>query len=137
MIKVPGTPQGIPAIRQLIADGINVNITLLFSLGRYEEVIEAYLAGLEQRAGKGLPIGSIASVASFFVSRVDTEVDKRIDKLLGEGGTQDAETRKKLEWLKGKVAIANAKLAYQLFRQRFSGERWQRLQAAGARLQRP
>ncbi|HEU5422845.1 MAG TPA: bifunctional transaldolase/phosoglucose isomerase, partial [Nitrolancea sp.] len=137
MIKVPGTPQGIPAIRQLIADGININITLLFSLARYQEVIEAYLAGLEARQAQGLPIDSIASVASFFVSRVDTEVDKRIDALLGETGDDDK--RKKLEWLKGRVAVANAKLAYQLFQQRFSQQdaRWRRLKEAGARLQRP
>jgi transaldolase/glucose-6-phosphate isomerase len=121
MIKVPATPQGIPAIRRLIAEGLNINVTLIFSLERYRQVMEAYLAGLEDRLNTGadsLP----ASVASFFVSRLDTKIDARLP----------AESP-----LRGKAAIANAKLAYDLFRQTFQGERWQRLQAAGARPQRP
>lgn len=134
MIKVPGTPEGIPAVRQLIAAGVNVNITLLFSLGGYAQVIEAYLSGLEDRLAKGLPLAGIASVASFFVSRVDSEADKRIEAaLVGAEG----ERKGQLESLLGKVAIANAKLAYELFREQFSGARWQRLAGAGARLQRP
>lgn len=122
MIKVPATEAGLPAVTTSIAQGINVNVTLIFGLDMYAKVMEAYIAGLEQRAANGLPLNNIASVASFFVSRVDTLVDK----LLGE---QDA--------LKGKAAIGNAKLAYQLFKQTFSGPRWEALAAKGAQLQRP
>lgn len=132
MIKVPGTEEGAKAVRTLTAQGLNVNITLLFSLEAYARVIEAYLAGLEDRVRAGADVGRIASVASFFVSRVDTEVDKRLEKL-AEGGS-DAEA---VLALRGKAAIANAKMAYQLFLERFSGPRWEALAAKGARLQRP
>lgn len=137
MIKVPGTPEGIPAIEELLARGVNVNITLLFSLSNYEQVMEAYLRGIERRAGQGQPVDGINSVASFFVSRVDTEVDKRIDKLLDQ--TSDESRRKELQSLQSTVAIANAKLAYQRFKQVFlDGERFQKLHKEhGARLQRP
>jgi transaldolase/glucose-6-phosphate isomerase len=135
MIKVPATPAGIPAIRQLIAEGINVNITLLFSQQRYEEVMEAYLAGLEERAATGRPVDHVASVASFFVSRVDSAVDKQLEAKL-QAATDERE-RAALQGLLGQAAIANAKLAYQRFLQRFGDARWQRLAAAGAMVQRP
>ncbi len=137
MIKVPGTPEGIPAIEQLIADGVNVNVTLLFSIQNYEQVMEAYLRGLERRAARGLAIDRIASVASFFVSRVDTEVDHRLDELVARA--ESAAQRARLEGLKGKVAIANAKIAYQRFKRVFlEGERFKRLHGQyGARIQRP
>jgi transaldolase len=122
MIKIPATREGLPAITDATDAGINVNITLIFSLARYEEVIEAFLEGLELRAGRGEDISQIASVASFFVSRVDTETDRR----LPQGHP-----------LRGRAAVANAKLAYQVFLDRFSGPRWEDLTAAGARLQRP
>jgi transaldolase len=122
MIKIPATREGLPAISRSIAAGLNVNITLIFALERYQEVIEAYFEGLEQRVEAGADVGGIASVASFFVSRVDTEVDRR----LPEGHA-----------LRGKAAVANAKLAYQIFRERFSGPRWDDLAAAGGNLQRP
>jgi len=121
MIKIPATPAGIPAIEEAIARGLNVNVTLIFSLDLYGQVIEAYIKGLERRAAAGQPVSN-ASVASFFVSRVDTLVDK----LLGENNT-----------LKGKAAIANAKMAYQLFKEKFQGARWEKLQKLGARVQRP
>ena len=137
MIKVPGTPAGLPAIEQLIADGVNVNITLLFGLDNYEQVMEAHLRGIERRAEAGLPVNRIASVASFFVSRVDTEVDRRLDELLAR--TSDEDERRRLESLKGKVAIANAKIAYQRFKRIFlEGERFARLhERYGANMQRP
>lgn len=125
MIKVPGTLEGAEAVRRLIADGINVNITLLFAIEAHARVIDAYLEGLEERIEQGLPVNRIASVASFFVSRVDTEIDKRLDAM------------KKGADLKGKAAIANAKLAYQLFVERFSSRRWMALEAKGARVQKP
>ena len=134
MIKVPGTVQGATAVRRLTADGVNVNITLLFSIEAYRSVIDAYFAGLEDRLAAGKPIASIASVASFFVSRVDTEVDKRIDARLPKATPSDAQ---RLEALKGHIAVANAKLAYALFRETTSGPRWKALAAKGARLQRP
>jgi len=134
MIKVPGTRDGAIAARRLIADGINVNITLLFALDAYADVIEAYLGGLEDRVRTGQPVDRIASVASFFVSRVDTEVDKRIDARAGSLTGPDAE---RLRALRGRIAIANAKVAYALFQERFSGARWQALAASGARVQRP
>jgi transaldolase len=133
MIKVPGTPEGAVAVRSLIADGINVNITLLFSIDAHRTVIEAYLAGLEDRVKAGGAIDGVASVASFFVSRVDTEVDKRLDALL-KSGQCDANHA---DALRGKAAIANAKLAYRLFRESFAGPRWEALAAKGAQLQRP
>jgi transaldolase/glucose-6-phosphate isomerase len=122
MVKIPATPEGIPAIRRSIAAGLNINITLIFSLARYAEVMEAYLSGLEDRLSAGHPIERIASVASFFVSRVDTKVDPRLP--------EDSP-------LRGKAAIANAKLAYEQFRKTFAGARWEKLAARGARLQRP
>ncbi len=122
MVKIPATAEGIPAVEEVLARGHNVNITLIFALQRYDEVIEAYLRGLERLAESGGDVSSIASVASFFVSRVDTEADRR----LPDGHP-----------LRGKVAVANAKLAYQQFRRRFSGPRWDALAAKGAKLQRP
>jgi transaldolase len=122
MIKIPGTPEGIPAIVDTLAAGINVNVTLIFSLERYQEVIGAFLSGLERRAAAGGDLRNLASVASFFVSRVDTEADRR----LPEGHP-----------LRGKAAVANAKLAYQMFLKELSGARWEKLAAAGARKQRP
>jgi transaldolase len=122
LIKIPATPEGVPAIEETIAAGINVNVTLIFSLERHAEVIEAYLRGLERLvAGGGDPAG-VSSVASFFVSRVDTETDKRLP--------DDSP-------LRGRAAVANAKLAYALFRERFAGDRWEALAARGAKLQRP
>lgn len=129
MIKVPGTTEGAVAVRRLVADGINVNITLLFSVDAYRRVIESYFAGLEERVAKGAPIASLASVASFFVSRVDTEVDKRLDALAKAPSNRDA--------LRGKAAIANAKMAYRLFQQQTITPRWRALAGKGARPQRP
>lgn len=133
MIKVPGTTEGAKAVQRLTANGVNVNITLLFAIEAHQRVIEAYMAGLEQRVKAGKDISSIHSVASFFVSRVDTEVDKRIDAMI----KADASKGAALEPLKGKAAIANAKLAYQLFQRETSTDRWQALAAKGANLQRP
>jgi transaldolase len=133
MIKVPGTPEGAIAVRRLIADGINVNITLLFSIDAHRRVIESYLAGLEDRLKAGGSVASVSSVASFFVSRVDSEVDKRLDAQV-KAGKCDANHA---DMLRGKAAIANAKLAYRLFRECFSGPRWEALAAKGAQLQRP
>jgi len=134
MIKVPATSAGLPAIRRLIGEGINVNITLLFSLKVYDAVVEAYLAGLEARAAAGGDLRRVASVASFFVSRVDTAVDALLEQKLR--ATNDPARRAALQDLFGKAAIANAKLAYQHYRQVLGGERWQRLARAGARPQR-
>ncbi len=122
MIKIPATREGLPSIEDAIAAGLNVNVTLIFSLARYDEVIDAYLRGLERLAHAGGDPSSVASVASFFVSRVDTETDRR----LPDGHE-----------LRGKAAVANAKLAYEQFQRRFAGERWDALAAQGARLQRP
>lgn len=130
MIKVPATAPGIAAIRQLISDGINVNVTLIFGLERYAAVKEAYFQGLESRVAAKQPISHIASVASFFVSRVDANVDERLTKLSSSNGL-DPQT------LLGKTALANAKLAYAQFQAKFHGERWQKLADAGAQLQRP
>ena len=134
MVKIPGTVEGARAVRTLIADGINVNITLLFSIDAHRRVIEAYMGGLEDRVAAGHDISRLASVASFFVSRVDTEVDKRLDAIAAKG---DAATKDRAMALKGRAAIANAKLAYQLFRELFTSERWGALARRGARLQRP
>jgi transaldolase / glucose-6-phosphate isomerase len=134
MIKVPATEPGLPAIRRLIGEGINVNITLLFSQQVYEDVIEAYLAGLEDLLASGGDPSRIASVASFFVSRIDVFVDRLIEEILDR--TSDARERSSLTDLRGKVAIANAKLAYQRFQRRFAGGRWEKLKASGARVQR-
>lgn len=130
MIKIPATNKGLPAITAAIEAGINVNVTLIFALERYAEVMEAYIKGLETRVEAGLPIESIASVASFFVSRVDTKVDKRLDKLIQMG-------EKKAEPLLGKAAIANARLAYVEYKQVFTAERFRKLKQNGARVQRP
>jgi transaldolase len=134
MVKIPGTEQGAIAVRELISRGINVNITLLFSLAAHERVIDAYMAGLEDRLAKNQPIDGIFSVASFFVSRVDTEVDKRLDAMIKTAKMEDGD-RYKL--LKGRAAIANAKLAYRLFREKFDSPRWKAIEAKGGRLQQP
>lgn len=134
MIKVPATSEGLPAIHDLTADGINVNITLLFAQQVYEQVVEAYLSGLEALAAKGGEISNIASVASFFVSRIDTEVDKLLDEKIARANDPDEKAR--LATLKGKVAVANAKLAYQRYLRLFAGERWHALAAHGAKPQR-
>jgi transaldolase len=134
MVKVPGTPEGAIAVRRLIAEGINVNITLLFAIQAHERVIEAYLAGLEDRIKAHKPVDGLASVASFFVSRVDTEIDKRLDALIAKAAQPEKE---RLKMLKGRAAIANAKLAYRLFAQKFTGPRWEALAKQGARVQRP
>jgi transaldolase len=128
MVKIPGTEEGLTPIEQMIAEGRCINVTLIFSLDRYSKVIEAYLRGLERRADDPhADLSTIASVASFFISRVDSEVDRRLDAI----GTDEA-----LE-LRGKAAVAQGKLAYQLFREAFSGSRWEALAARGARVQRP
>jgi len=126
-VKIPATGEGVPAIQAMIAEGRSINITLIFSLARYAEVIDAYLAGLETFARGGGDLTSVHSVASFFVSRVDTEVDRRLEAI----GTPAALA------LRGQAAVAQAKLAYRLFQDRFSGPRWQALAARGARPQRP
>ncbi|MFC9127422.1 transaldolase [Streptomyces sp. NPDC057099] len=127
LIKIPATKAGLPAITETIGNGISVNVTLIFSLERYREVMDAYLAGLEKAKAKGLDLSKIHSVASFFVSRVDTEIDKRIDAL----GTPEAKA------LRGKSAIANARLAYQAYEEVFSTDRWNALDREGANKQRP
>src|SRR5271170_5732198 len=134
MIKVPGTPEGLPAVTDLIADGINVNITLLFARRVYEEVVEAYLAGLERLAARNGEVSRIASVASFFVSRIDSAVDRLLDEKLV--WINDPNQKAHLAALKGKAAIANAKLAYGSYRKLFAGKRWDALAAKGARTQR-
>jgi transaldolase/glucose-6-phosphate isomerase len=134
MIKVPGTSAGLPAIRELIGEGINVNITLLFAQAVYEQVVEAYLSGLEALAKKGGDVSKIGSVASFFVSRIDTAVDKLLDEKIAQ--VNDPDEKARLNALKGKIAIANAKLAYQRYLKLFSGARWEKLAARGAKPQR-
>ncbi|MEE3262191.1 MAG: transaldolase [Candidatus Latescibacterota bacterium] len=134
MIKVPGTAAGIPAVEQLIAQGININITLLFSQENYLQVAQAYIAGLEQLASRGGDLSSVGSVASFFISRIDAFVDGLIDERLPETG--GAERRVALRSLKGRVAIANAKLAYASYKSLIADERWQQLASNGARPQR-
>jgi transaldolase len=134
MVKVPGTVEGARAVRRLTAEGVNVNITLLFAIDAHRRVIEAYLSALEERVGAGKPIDRIASVASFFVSRVDSEVDKRLEARIAAASPAE---RPVLDELKGKAAIANAKLAYRLFRTMFAGPRWEALAERGGRLQRP
>lgn len=130
MIKIPGTEQGWPAIEHALGEGINVNITLLFSVAHYRAVAEAFLAALEARVQRHEPVDRIASVASFFVSRVDTEVDRRIDAATGRRSAA-------LRPLRGTAAVANATMAYAAFHEIFAGPRWQRLEAKGARVQRP
>jgi len=134
LVKIPGTAEGIPAIRAMIGEGRNINITLLFSLERYDEVIEAYIGGLEDHlAGGATDLGQVHSVASFFVSRVDTEVDRRLETLAAARPAQ----AEHLLSLRGTAAVAQAQLAYELFRRRCSGARWEALVARGANLQRP
>jgi transaldolase len=134
MIKVPGTPEGLPAIRTLLEEGININITLLFAQWVYEDVAEAFLQALEARAKKGQDISHVASVASFFVSRIDTLIDSQIEaKLKTE---TDANRRALLTGLQGKVAIANAKLTYHKYQEIYGGPRWKALAAKGAQTQR-
>jgi transaldolase len=135
MVKIPATPAGIPAIRQAIASGININITLIFSIENYRQVVEAYLSALEERSAKGQDIGCIASVASFFVSRVDVLVDHLLEDQM-EAALTGVE-RQKLKALQGKTAIANARLAYQEFKQLFGGSRFAALNQRGAHVQRP
>jgi transaldolase len=135
MIKIPGTPEGIPAIEQCIYEGININITLLFSLASYRQTIDAYIRGLERRAAEGKPVSGIASVASFFVSRIDTAVDKRLDERIARSNSE--EEKNTLRSLQGKIAIANAKMAYQIFKDVFHKERFSALKERGAQAQRP
>ena len=127
MVKIPGTEAGLAPIRQMISEGRNINVTLIFSLERHEQVMDAYLEGIEQLVEGGGDATNVASVASFFISRVDTEVDRRLDEL----GTPEALA------LRGKAAVAQGKLAYRQFRETFAGPRWERLAAVGARVQRP
>ncbi|MBA3945673.1 MAG: transaldolase [Herpetosiphonaceae bacterium] len=134
MIKVPATPEGLPAITTLIGEGINVNVTLIFGLERYKQVIDAYLAGLDRLIAAGRPLDKVASVASFFVSRVDTLVDKELDAKIKATSGAEAEH---LKSLLGKAAIANAKLAYELFLQIFHGKRFETYRAHQAQVQRP
>jgi transaldolase len=126
-VKIPATKAGVPAIAQCLAEGMSINVTLIFSLQRYGEVIDAFFEGLERARSAGHDLSRIGSVASFFVSRVDTEVDGRLEKIGGEAAAA----------LRGKAAIANARLAYQLYEQKFDSDRWRDLAAAGARPQRP
>jgi len=135
MIKIPGTPEGIPAIEQGIYEGININITLLFSLHAYDQTIEAYIRGLERRVAENKPIDNISSVASFFVSRIDSAVDKELERRIGQ--TSDEKEKAKLQSLLGRIAIANAKIAYQRYKKVFHGERFAALKQKGAQVQRP
>lgn len=134
MVKIPGTAEGFPAIEEMIAEGRHINITLLFSIEAYRRVQEAYLRGLERRVAAGQPVHQVASVASFFVSRIDTEADKRLETRAAAATAEQADA---LRALRGKVAVANAKLAYRRYQQAFSGARWQALASRGARVQRP
>ncbi len=130
LVKIPATAEGIPAIHKMISEGRSINVTLIFSISRYEQVIEAYISGLEAYAASGASdLSAVASVASFFVSRVDTEVDRRIEAAAGQDGD--------LRGLRGRAAVAQARQAFRLFTQRFSGERWDALAAKGAHVQRP
>ena len=130
LIKIPGTPEGVPAVEACLARGINVNVTLLFSLQAHEDVIEAHMRALETRAGRGEDLKPIASVASFFLSRIDVKLDKQL-AVIAAGGQSAAEA------LQGKVAVANAKLAYRMWEEKMDSDRWRKLAAAGARVQRP
>ena len=127
MVKIPATPEGVPAIAQALAEGISINVTLIFGLDRYSQVMDAFLDGMERARAAGHDVAKISSVASFFVSRVDSEVDKRLEKI----GSEQARA------LRGKAAIANARLAFRRYEQMLASERWQALAAAGARPQRP
>jgi len=131
-IKVPATAEGLPAIQQLISEGISINVTLLFGLPRYRQVAEAYIAGLEARVDQGKPVKQLASVASFFLSRIDTLVDSLLEKPIAQGG-KEADLAKKV---RGQVAVASAKMAYQMYEEIFAGVRFKKLAAQGARVQR-
>ncbi len=134
MIKIPGTPEGLPAVEQMISEGISINVTLLFSVESYVETAWAYIRGLETRAAKGEDISKISSVASFFLSRIDTNIDAKLDHLLKD--ISDTTTAEKVAALKGKIAIANAKVAYQEYLKIIATDRWAQLAAKGARVQR-
>ncbi len=134
MIKVPGTVEGLPAFQQLTAEGLNINVTLLFSQQMYEQIAEAYVAGLEQLASKGGDVGRIASVASFFISRIDSSIDKVVEGRLKV--SKDPREQEQLRSIQGKVAIANGKLAYQSYLKIFGTDRWKKLAAQGAKTQR-
>src|SRR5262249_7637474 len=131
-IKVPATREGLAAIRQLISEGINVNVTLLFALPRYEEVADAYISGLEARAAAGRPIDRVASVASFFLSRIDTLVDPMLEKVIQAGGPKAALAKQ----MHGEVAIDSARCAYQIYKKIYAGDRWKKLAAKGGQTQR-
>jgi len=131
MVKIPGTAEGVPAIRSCLAEGININITLLFSVERYREVMEAYLSAMEERVAKNLPVEKIRSVASFFVSRVDTNADKKLDALARSAAAPEAKS------LRGKLGIANARVAYEAFEKVFGGPRFAALKSKGVAVQRP
>jgi len=133
MVKIPATQAGIPAIEHAIANGVNVNVTLIFSQDRYEKVMDAYLSGLETRVERGQPLDHIASVASFFVSRMDSKVDKRLETIIATGGQNQLQAEKLL----GKTAVANAKMAYQKFARVFGENRFEELREIGAHVQRP
>ncbi|WP_250124753.1 transaldolase [Chroococcidiopsis sp. CCMEE 29] len=135
MIKIPGTTKGLPAFEQVLSEGINVNVTLLFSVESYVNTAWAYIRGLEKRAAEGKDISKLASVASFFLSRIDSNIDQRIDEKLKQG-VDDISTEAKLRAVKGKVAIANAKIAYQQFKEIIQSDRWKALSAKGANIQR-
>ncbi|MCC2641967.1 MAG: transaldolase [Nitrospira sp.] len=131
-IKVPATVEGIPAIRQLISEGINVNVTLLFGLPRYRQVVEAYIAGIEARLAQGKAVNHVASVASFFVSRIDVLVDSLLEKIIAQGGKKSELAQQ----LRGQVAIASAKAAYQIYKEMFDSARFHRVAKIGTRVQR-
>jgi len=135
MIKIPGTPEGMPAIEQATYEGININITLLFSLHAYDQTMEAYIRGLERRVAENKPIDNISSVASFFVSRIDSAVDKELERRISQTGGEEEKVR--LQSLLGRIAIANAKMAYQRYKKVFHGERFAALKQKGAQVQRP
>lgn len=136
MIKIPGTPEGFPAVEQVIAEGINVNITLLFSVDSYIQAAEAYMRGLERRVSAGEPIDKLASVASFFLSRIDVKIDKLLDQRLQQIGTETLNQEVRLKQIQGKIAIANAKVAYQKFKEITASDRWAKLLDHGANVQR-
>ncbi|MDQ6774252.1 MAG: transaldolase [Candidatus Dormibacteraeota bacterium] len=134
MVKIPGTRPGLPAIRQMIGEGVNINVTLIFAVSRYDEVVDAFLSGLEDLRARGGDVSKVASVASFFVSRVDTKIDKILDAKMAE--STNAAEQERVRGLLGKAGIANSKLAYKHFGQHFSGARWQALADLGAHPQR-
>jgi transaldolase len=134
MIKIPGTPEGLPAAEQMISEGVSINVTLLFSVESYVETAWAYIRGLETRVAKGEDISNISSVASFFLSRIDTNIDAKLDRLIKN--LTDPAKIEKISALKGKIAIANAKIAYQEYKKIIATDRWQVLEAKGARVQR-